>query len=232
MTHPLILHIETATEVCSVALSQGAQCIACHENTEGRNHAAMLTVFIETLLAGQHLKVAQLDAVAVSAGPGSYTGLRICVSMAKGLCYGLGAPLISIPTLKIMTWKVVGQTKESESLFCPMIDARRMEVYSALYDETLKTVSETKAEIITEDSYSELLEKQKIVFFGTGADKCKNIITSPNAIFIEDIYPLAKDMIELSAHACKEGLFENTAYFEPFYLKDFIAIVSKNKVIK
>lgn len=178
-----------------------------------------------------------MDAVAVSSGPGSYTGLRIGVSVAKGLCFGFGIPLIGIHTLDIMAATVNSKGDSQivsitdDCLYCAMLDARRMEVYAAIYDASLKPVRETKADIVEAGTYASYLEKGKVCFFGNGASKCKSVITSPNAIFIEDIHPLAVNMIPLSEQAFATGKFEDTAYFEPFYLKEFQATVAKNKVL-
>lgn len=223
----LILNIETATTACSVALAKDGKLISCKEINEGYTHAENLTVFIQEVLKEAGMKISELDAVAVSKGPGSYTGLRIGVSTAKGLCYALGKPLISVPTLQAMTLSARQnlQTPNSEllTIFCPMIDARRMEVYCALYDENLNAVKNISAEIIDENSFSEFLSKSKICFFGDGSTKCKPKIIHPNAIFLENIFPSAKNMIELSKKAFTEKRFEDVAYFEPYYLKDFVA---------
>ena len=222
--HPLILHIETSAELCSVALSRGEHSLAVRENSEGRNHATMLTPFIEELLSTNHISVAQLDAVAVSSGPGSYTGLRIGISTAKGLCYGGNIPLISVSTLQAMSMGFAQQHDIAESaLLCPMIDARRMEVYTALYDKNGRQTKEISAEIITEQSFASSLDEQPIYFFGNGAAKCSSIITHPNAFFPENFVHSANYMIQPALLAYSEKHFEDVAYFEPFYLKDFIA---------
>ena len=219
----IILHIETSTHICSVAVSIGQKCIFSRQNTDGMNHAALLSVFIEE--AFNHLKSLKkrIDAVAVSSGPGSYTGLRIGVSTAKGLCYGLNVPLIQVSTLETMTLEAIQQLEDirPDMFFVPMIDARRMEVYSALYDRNLKLIHETQAEIITDKSYSELLQKNKLVFFGNGATKCMPLISSKNAVFLDDVHPLAINMIKPASAKMEAGEFEDVAYFEPFYLKEF-----------
>jgi tRNA threonylcarbamoyladenosine biosynthesis protein TsaB len=225
----VILNIETSITTCSVAVSEKDSVVFEEISTEENSHSSKLGMFVEVALKHVENKI---DAVAVSSGPGSYTGLRIGVSMAKGLCYGLKVPLLSVPTLEIIASKAILLTKDSEYLYCPMIDARRMEIYSALYDSELNVVSDIKAEIITEKSYSEMLERQKICFFGNGEEKCENVIKSPNAVFIKDIYPLASDMCALSTRKFLKRNFENVAYFEPLYLKDFIVKISQNKVIK
>ena len=225
----IILNIETAGTICSIAVSENENIIFEQVSTEVNSHSLKLGVFVEKALNQVNNRI---DAVAVSSGPGSYTGLRIGVSMAKGLCFGYQIPLLGVPTLEIMTSKAIRQVKDDEILYCPMIDARRMEVYSALYDSRLNPVSDVKAEIITDDSYATMLDVHKICFFGSGMAKCKTAIKSQNALFINDINPLASDMCALAAKRFQTGQFEDVAYFEPFYLKEFVAIVSKNKVIK
>ena len=227
-----ILSIETSTSVCSVALSMDGEVLFEKASFDGPSHAALLGVFIEEALSVLKGKGKKLDAVAVSSGPGSYTGLRIGVSVAKGLCFGFGIPLIGIHTLDIMAATAIKENKSAAGcLYCAMLDARRMEVYAAIYDSSLKLVRETTADIVEADTYSPYLEKGKICFFGNGAAKCKSVITSPNAIFIEDIHPLAVNMIPLAEQAFAAGQFEDTAYFEPFYLKEFQATIAKNKVL-
>jgi len=224
----MILHIETSTELCSVALSNETDCLAVRENIEGRNHAALLTLFIEELLFLHDISVKQLDAIAVSSGPGSYTGLRIGVSAAKGLCYGANIPLIAVPTLQAMSIGFVQQFDvpvrgQAPPLLCPMIDARRMEVYTALFDKEGQQIEKTTAEIITEQSFFSWLDKRQIYFFGNGATKCRSIIKHPNAIFSEYFTHSARYMIKPALQAYNEKQFVDVAYFEPFYLKDFIA---------
>ena len=230
-----IIHIETATSVCSVALSEGGRVIFEKTSLDGPSHASVLGVFVDEIVQKAKTDKIRLEAVAISSGPGSYTGLRIGVSMAKGLCVGYGIPLLGIPTLKIMAFKVINhiaaaEGTQEEALFCPMIDARRMEVYAAIFDSSLRPIEATKAEIITEESYAERLEKCRMYFIGNGALKCKEVIRSPQAVFLEDVHPLAADMAALSERALKEGSFESVAYFEPFYLKDFIATIPRNTV--
>ena len=219
-----ILHIETSTELCSVALSRGNACLAARENSEGRNHAAMLTPFIVDLLSESNVSMNLLDAVAVSSGPGSYTGLRIGLSTAKGLCYGGNIPLVSVSTLQAMSIGFVSKHDVPDSaLLCPMIDARRMEVYTALFDAEGRQIKDISAEIITEQSFAPWLDDYPIFFFGNGAAKCRATITHPNAFFAEDFVHSAHYMIQPALRAYREKRFEDTAYFEPFYLKDFIA---------
>ena len=224
----IILHIETSTHVCSVALSEEENCIFEQSNYEGMNHAAMLSLYIQDALDLLKNAGKKLDAVAVSSGPGSYTGLRIGVSTAKGLCYGIGIPLISVSTLEIM---VIAAAKslypDKNGLFVPMIDARRMEVYDAIFNASGLIIREITASIINENSYAEWLENQQLYFIGNGAEKCKQVITSPNASFIADIHPLAENMIQPALEKYQQQQFEDVAYFEPFYLKEFQATSPK-----
>lgn len=229
-----IINIETATTVCSVSVSEKGRVLFEKTSYEGPSHASLLGVFVEEAVKATQSLGMTVDAVAVSSGPGSYTGLRIGVSMAKGLCFGWNVPLLSIPTLDILAFKAirtVGDALLPDALFCAMLDARRMEVYAAVYDRSLRKVRDTTAEIVTEDTYASLLEKQPVYFFGNGSDKCKDLIRSSNARFIDDIHPLAGEMAALSEQAFAEKRLEDVAYFEPFYLKDFIATVAKNKVL-
>jgi len=222
--NPLILHIETSTELCSVALSRGVDCLDIRENSEGRNHAALLTVFVDDLLAVNNVHASRLDAIAVSAGPGSYTGLRIGLSAAKGLCYGGNIPLIAVSTLQSMSLGFALQNDiPNSALLCPMIDARRMEVYTALYDKDGRQIEDVSAEIITEQSFASWLDSRRIYFFGNGAEKCRSTITHQNAVFVDNYAHSAQYMIKSALQAFNEKKFEDIAYFEPFYLKDFIA---------
>jgi tRNA threonylcarbamoyladenosine biosynthesis protein TsaB len=199
---------------------------------EGPSHAALLGVFIEEAIARAKKKGIKPDAVAVSSGPGSYTGLRIGVSMAKGVCFGYNIPLIAIPTLDIIASKAIKETGQpDDTLYCAMLDARRMEVYAAIYDNKLNTIRPTSAEVVTTDTYSSFLENNQVCFFGNGAAKCKQLITSPHALFLDNIVPLAADMAPLAHERFINKKFEDAAYFEPFYLKEFIATVPKNKVL-
>lgn len=227
----IILHIETSTSVCSVALSENNQLIFTKADYKGMNHAALLSIFIEEALGLLKIRHKQPDAVAVSAGPGSYTGLRIGVSTAKGLCYALEIPLIAVSTLEIMTFQAISKIETDENaLFCPMIDARRMEAYTAIYNSKGKIQRDISADIIDEHSYRELLKNQTVYFFGNGSDKCKDTIKNPNAIFISDVVPLAENMMHFAEKAFKEQKFEDVAYFEPFYLKEFQATIPKQKL--
>lgn len=219
-----ILHIETSTEVCSVAVSQDGACIYSEEDFKGPSHATVLGVYVDEALSFIESHAIPLDAVAVSCGPGSYTGLRIGVSMAKGVCYGRGVPLIGLPTPEVMCVPVLLREELPEdALLCPMIDARRMEVYATIYDRALRAVRPTSADVIDENSYADLLASRPVYFFGNGADKCRTKLTHPNAHFIENIHPLAKWMFPLAEKAMATEDFKDVAYFEPFYLKEFVA---------
>jgi tRNA threonylcarbamoyladenosine biosynthesis protein TsaB len=231
-----ILLLDTATEVCSAALSENGEIVAFKERSDGFRHSELLTIFIGELLQETGLSVSQLDAVCVSRGPGSYTGLRIGVSVAKGLCYGLNIPLMAVSSLHSMADHVARNFQtwsdsNGDVLLCPMLDARRMEIYTALYDRFGKQVSGIKAEIIHEQSFSGELGLGEIFFFGNGSQKCKSIIKHPDAHFIDDISASARFMSRIAHDSFMNKEFENIAYFEPFYLKDFVATVPKNKVI-
>ncbi len=226
-----ILNIDTSTTVCSVALSAEGECLSMRKDESGNNHSRVIGVFTQQLLQEAESKGWKVAAVALSQGPGSYTGLRIGTSFAKGLCYGMDIPLIAIPTLKIMAWAVAQRLKaegvHTDALLCPMIDARRMEVYSAVYDMELNEAEAVSAKIIDQESFSDLLANRKIYFFGNGSNKCKDAITSHNAIFIDGVNPLAVDMAVMAHEAYNKKEFADVAYFEPFYLKDFIATKPK-----
>jgi len=233
----IILIIETSTEVCSVALLKDGKIIDLIETKEGQNHARLVAVFAESLFNRNNIKVSDLDAVAVSKGPGSYTGLRIGVSTAKGICYARNIPLIAIGTLEAMAKHVVlNRTKYSipedrPTLYCPMIDARRMEVYSILLDEDGMILKPISADIIDECFLNNELNDNQVVLFGNGSKKCKNLFMSANAVFIENIEASAQYMSELVWSAYQKNQFEDLAYFEPFYLKDFVATVSKKNLL-
>ena len=217
----IILNIETATKNCSVSISKGEEIVALKELNEGKfSHAEKLHTFILDIIKDAGISMQDLEAIAVSKGPGSYTGLRIGVSAAKGLCYALEKPLISIPTLDSIARQVTLQAGE---LVVPMLDARRMEVYSAIFDHQYNQVRDTEAEIIDDDSFQEQLASGLVHFIGDGAEKCKIHIKHENANFVKDIYPSAKEMAILSAQKYDSSDFEDVAYFEPFYLKDFVA---------
>lgn len=217
----IILNIETATKNCSVSLSENENILALAELNEGQfSHAEKLHAFILDVLKQSKKSMQDIDAVAVSKGPGSYTGLRIGVSAAKGLCFSLDKPLISIATLTSLSHAI--SVNKGECII-PLLDARRMEVYCAVFDNNNQQIQNTKAEIIDESSFLEFLEKGKTYFLGDGADKCKEIITHKNAIFLAGYFPSAKEMIKLSSKKYSNKNFEDMAYFEPYYLKDFVA---------
>jgi tRNA threonylcarbamoyladenosine biosynthesis protein TsaB len=235
----LILNLETSTRICSVALALDGELLGLKESREDKSHASLLAGFIKALLKENNRAVSDLDAVAVSKGPGSYTGLRIGVSTAKGLAYAAGIQLISVDTLSalasgmVQTHPVPDEAIPQEGSFflCPMIDARRMEVYTAVFHPNGEILEPISAKIIREHSYTDLLAKNQVVFFGEGAAKCKSMIQHPNAIFLEGIEASASFMVPLAESAWEQKKFEDVAYFEPFYLKDFIATIPKNKVI-
>ena len=221
----LILNLETATTVCSVALARDGQLLAAKEQHGDYSHAENLTLFIEDVLKQAQLSLPEVDAIAVSKGPGSYTGLRIGVSTAKGLCYSLNKPLIAVDTLQhlALSGTAVISNTAADALYCPMIDARRMEVYCGVYDGHNREIKPVAAEIIDEQSFSALLKNHTLYFFGDGAAKCQAVLgSSPKAVFA-DVLISAKSMVPLAEKAFAEKRFENTAYFEPFYLKDFVA---------
>ena len=224
-----ILNIETSTNVCSVALSQDGVCLYEDVNMEGPSHAQVLAGYVKNVVSFADSHAIPIDAIAISKGPGSYTGLRIGVSEAKGVAYGRDAKLLSVPTLKLLTVPILLGHEElpENALLCPMIDARRMEVYCALYDRALNEVVQTQALVIDSDSFKEYLDKQPIYFMGNGADKYVETIQHPNAHFIKNIVPRAKNMIPLAEMAMAKEQFEDVAYFEPFYLKEFVATKSK-----
>ena len=224
-----ILNIETSTNVCSVALSQDGVCLYEDVNMEGPSHAQVLAGYVKNAVSFADSHAIPIDAIAISKGPGSYTGLRIGVSEAKGVAYGRDAKLLSVPTLKLLTVPILLGHEElpEDALLCPMIDARRMEVYCALFDRALNEVVQTQALVIDSDSFKDYLDKQPIYFMGNGADKCVETIQHPNAHFIKNIVPRAKNMIPLAEMAMAKEQFEDVAYFEPFYLKEFVATKSK-----
>ena len=230
-----ILCLETSTEVCSVALAIDGTIVEEREDKSGKNHALLLTCFAEKVMKVQNRPFQQLDAIAVSGGPGSYTGLRIGVSTAKGLCYAAGLPLIAIPSLEAMAHHVnkntyTGVDKSEPLYYCPMIDARRMEVYAAIYDQKMQLIRNIRADIIDHLSFSEFLINHKILFFGNGADKCKTTIQHPNALFLDNITASASHMADLAETAFQNERFVDVAYYEPFYLKDFVATIPTKNI--
>lgn len=223
-----ILNIETSTDVCSVSASQDGAVIFNEEDHSGPNHAVKLGIFVDEALSFIDNHAIPLDAVAVSSGPGSYTGLRIGTSMAKGICYGRDVKLIAIPTLELLTVPVLlRQELEDDALLCPMIDARRMEVYAAVYDRALHPLRQVQADIVDAGTYLPFLDAHPVYFFGNGAAKCKEILQHPNARFIDGIEPLAKWMFPLAEKHIALEQYEDVAYFVPFYLKDFVAKMPK-----
>lgn len=229
----VILNIDTSTDHCSVALTAEGMVLAHQEEGGGRNHAALLSDYIKYCLDFAREKELKLEAVAVSMGPGSYTGLRIGLSEAKGLAYALNIPLIGINTLRIMACNVMfTQELEGNEIFIPMIDARRMEVYTAAYDFALNEVMPQQALILTPESYADIIEaNRKIVMFGNGSDKARDVITAPNVTFVPDVAPLAIDMIALAEQAYANKDFIDLAYSVPNYIKDFQATTPKKNVL-
>ncbi|MBE6258998.1 MAG: tRNA (adenosine(37)-N6)-threonylcarbamoyltransferase complex dimerization subunit type 1 TsaB [Prevotella sp.] len=223
-----ILHIETSTDVCSVAVSEDSQVIFHQEDHSGPNHAERLGTMVDEALSFTDNHAIPFDAVAVSCGPGSYTGLRIGVSMAKGICYGRDLKLIAVPTLELLCVPILlREISEEDALLCPMLDARRMEVYSGIYDRGLRAVREIRADIVDENTYKEYLDEHPVYFFGNGAKKCISTINHPNAHLIDRIEPLAKWMQPLAEKRYQNEQFEDVAYFVPYYLKDFVAKLPK-----
>jgi tRNA threonylcarbamoyladenosine biosynthesis protein TsaB len=231
-----ILCLETSTEVCSVALSTDGIVVAAREDKSGKNHAQLLTCFIDEVMKTRNIPFNRLDAIAVSGGPGSYTGLRIGVSTAKGLCFASGLPLIAIPSLEAMAHHVISNSAiyaaaaNEQSLFCPMIDARRMEVYTAIYNNQLVKLKEIQADIIDHQSYASFLHNHKILFFGNGAAKCRTIIQHPNALFLDNVTTSASYMAGLAEAAFLAANFVDVAYYEPYYLKDFVATIPTKNI--
>jgi tRNA threonylcarbamoyladenosine biosynthesis protein TsaB len=218
----LILSIETSTSVCSVALHEDTQLLGVYELFTEKSHAKAITLLIDHLMQQSGFGLPDVSAIAVSKGPGSYTGLRIGVATAKGLCYALDKQLIAVSTLEAMAYGLSVQYPANTYLFCPMIDARRMEVYCQIFDSQQQSVLPIDARIITKDSFAELLARQPVIFFGDGAAKCRPLLDySENAHFIEHIYPSAKHTGILALQRFRNNTFENIAYFEPFYLKEF-----------
>ncbi|GAB5523434.1 MAG: tRNA (adenosine(37)-N6)-threonylcarbamoyltransferase complex dimerization subunit type 1 TsaB [Roseivirga sp.] len=223
----LILSIETSTTVCSVALTRDGSTLSTQKLFLEKSHSTLLTVVIQSLLDHTEVRKEDLSAIAVSKGPGSYTGLRIGVSTVKGLCYALDKPLIAINTLHAMVQEV-SQYGVANEWLCPMLDARRMEVYTSLFDANLNEMEKTKALVLDESSFHETLDQNNVLFFGNGSDKFKDLIGSNDrARFVKDVTPSASAVGVLAATALEQGQTENVAYFEPFYLKDFMATKPK-----
>lgn len=232
----LILCIETGTDICSVGIARDGELMSLRESDQGRDHAKQVAVFVDELLRETGVKPDELDAVAVGMGPGSYTGLRIGVSFAKGLCYGLNIPLLAVGSLEALTDVAIKDYEAGiiqvdgwdEAFLCPMVDARRMEVYTQIFNSRCEAQSEVSAEIITEDSFSQWRAKGKLVIFGNGAAKCQEML--PDAIYI-DVAPSARGLTRIAHQLFEAGKTEDIAYFEPFYLKDFVVIPSKKKLL-
>ncbi len=239
MPEPIILYIETATDICSVAVSQGEELLALVESGAERSHATLLNRFIREACATAGKDLKQMDAIAVSKGPGSYTGLRIGVSTAKGLAYALDKPLLSCGTIESMAYSAIQRPEVQkliklygkQLLLCPMLDARRMEVYTAFFSPACEEKRTVKAEIIEENSFQDLLEKHQICFFGNGAEKCKELISHPGAHFMDGLNPSSGAMITPVLRHFQLSEFEDVAYFEPFYLKDFVATLPRKKML-
>lgn len=233
-----IMHLESATHICSVAISSNQDLLVLKESAEPNSHSRLLTRFAEDALQDLGLHVSDLDAIAVSIGPGSYTGLRIGVSAAKGLAFGAGIPIIAVDSLQVLANRVVqedlvGQSEKSDWRIGlrPLMDARRLEVYTALYDLKLQIQDPVRAVVVTEESFRSELDQKTIFFFGNGAEKCEALIQHPQARFLHGIETSAAFMIQPALDKFYQKDFANTAYFEPFYLKDFIATLPRNKVI-
>ena len=217
----MILCLETATPSCSVALVHNGEVLACEEDPQGQNHSEKITLFIDSVMKKAGISYNDLDAVAVSMGPGSYTGLRIGVSTAKGLCYAVSKPLIAIPTLEAMAYG--GKTIVTNGLFVPMIDARRMEVYAAIFDENINKIKDTEAVIIDGNSFADLKKDHHLYLFGDGADKCAELFENDDKItVIKEFYCSARYMNVIAQRKLDAKDFVDVAYFEPFYLKDFV----------
>lgn len=232
----LILCIETGTDICSVGLARDGELVSLRESDEGRDHAKNVAVFVDELLRENDVAAEELSAVAVGMGPGSYTGLRIGVSFAKGLCYGLQIPLVAVGSLDSLVQVaredyeagIIDVERWEDALLCPMVDARRMEVYTQMFDTKGEPLNEVKAEIVAEDSFAEWRNGRPFVIFGNGAAKCQEVLT--DAILI-NVTPSARGLAALAHQRFEAGKTENIAYFEPFYLKDFIVIPSKKKLL-
>ena len=224
-----ILHIDTSTDICSVAVSEDSHVIFEQEDATGSNHAEQLGTFVDEALSFTDNHAIPFDAVAVSGGPGSYTGLRIGVSMAKGICFGRDLKLVSVPTLELLCVPVLLHEPDMDehTLLCPMLDARRMEVFAGVYNRALRPVRDVQADIVDAETYKEWLDQHPVYFFGNGAQKCMETIGHPNAHYIEGIEPLAKWMQPLAERRLLNGQTEDVAYFEPFYLKDYVAKMPK-----
>lgn len=234
----LILSIETGTDICSVALANDGELMALRESDEGRDHAKKVALFVDELLRETGVQPADLDAIAVGKGPGSYTGLRIGVSFAKGMCYALNIPMISVGSLDALSEVAredydagildIEDDEWSGARLCPMVDARRMEVYAQIFDNECKPLSDVVAEVVTEESFKQWRESGKLVIFGNGAQKCSEVLSDAICVAVS---PSARGIVRLAEEAFNAGKFEDLAYFEPFYLKEFLVIPSKKKLL-
>lgn len=232
----LILLIETGTDICSVGIARDGELVSLRESDEGRDHAKKVAVFVDELLSETGISPDELDAVAVGMGPGSYTGLRIGVSFAKGLCYGLQIPLVAIGSLDALTEVAIEDNEAGildvehwdDAILCPMVDARRMEVYTQLFDSRGVPQSDVKAEVVTEESFADVRRERQLVIFGNGAAKCCELLSDATYV---NITPSARGLARLAQQRLDEGRVEDIAYFEPFYLKDFVVIPSKKKLL-
>lgn len=219
----MILSLETSTGICSVALHENSRLLADAEIHQEQAHASQLALLVQDVLKKAEVGPKQISAVAVSAGPGSYTGLRIGTSTAKGFCYSLDIPLIAIPTLDLLAFGAIEKIKESNALYAPMIDAKRMEVYCQVVDSNQHIKLPVEAMIISETSFNELLQANKMFFFGDGSGKCKEVIKHPNAVFVDNIFPRARTLGTMASAKFESKNFEELVNFKPFYLKEFIA---------
>ena len=232
----LILCIETGTDICSVGVARDGELVSLRESDEGRDHAKKVGVFVDELLRETGISPDELDAVAVGMGPGSYTGLRIGVSFAKGLCYGLGIPLVAVGSLDAMAAVAIEDYDAGildvdnweNAVLCPMVDARRMEVYTRLFDAKGNALSDVTAEVVTELTFADVRRERQLVMFGNGAAKCREVLHDATYI---NITPSARGLARLAEQRLSAGQIEDIAYFEPFYLKDFIVIPSKKKLL-
>ena len=232
----LILCIETGTDICSVGIARDGEVVSLRESDEGRDHAKKVAVFVDELLRETGVAPDELDAVAVGKGPGSYTGLRIGVSFAKGLCYGLNIPLVAVGSLDALAEVavedheagIIDAERWDDAILCPMVDARRMEVYTRLYDAAGRPVSDVAAEIVTEESFAEVRKERPLVIFGNGAAKCREVLS--DAVYV-NVVPSARGLARLAQRRLSDGETEDIAYFEPFYLKDFVVIPSKKRLL-
>lgn len=232
----LILCIETGTNICSVGIARDGELVSLRESVEGRDHAKHVGVFVDELLRETGVTPDELDAVAVGMGPGSYTGLRIGVSFAKGLCYGLQIPLIAVGSLDALTEVAIEDNEAGilaveawdDAVLCPMVDARRMEVYTRLYNTMGDPLSEVSAEVVDEQTFADVRRDKQLVIFGNGASKCREVLSDATYI---DVAPSARGLARLAEQRLQAGQIEDIAYFEPFYLKDFVVIPSKKKLL-